>query len=77
MLIFSNFMIEIKSKSQKNPIYNFCAKFRQILDICKHYSGYLVNAGSNSKCKNRGILDTKFEKPVFLGVEVELFWVCC
>ena len=46
-LIFSNFVVEIKSKSQKNPMYNFCAKFRQILDICKLHSENLVNSLGN------------------------------
>ena len=46
-LIFSNFVIEIKSKSQKNLMYNFCAKFRQILDICKRHSENLVNSLGN------------------------------
>ena len=47
LLIFSNFVVEIKSKSQENHMYNFCAKFRQILDICKRYSENLVNSLGN------------------------------
>ena len=47
LLIFSNFVVEIKSKSQENPMYNFCAKFRQILDICKRHSENLVNSLGN------------------------------
>ena len=46
-LIFSNFVVEIKSKSQENHMYNFCAKFRQILDICKRHSENLVNSLGN------------------------------
>ena len=46
-LIFSNFVVEIKNKSQKNLMYNFCAKFRQILDICKCHSENLVNSIGN------------------------------
>ena len=47
LLIFSNFVVEIKSKSQENHMYNFCAKFRQILDICKCHSENLVNSRGN------------------------------
>ena len=47
LLIFSNFVVEIKSKSQENHMYNFCAKFRQILDICKSHSENLVNSQGN------------------------------
>ncbi len=47
LLIFSNFVVEIKSKSQENHMYNFCAKFRQILDICKCHSENLVNSQGN------------------------------
>jgi hypothetical protein len=47
LLIFSNFVVEIKSKSQENHMYNFCAKFRQILDICKRHSENLVNSLGN------------------------------
>ena len=46
-LIFSNFVVEIKSKSRENPMYNFCAKFRQILEICKRFSENLVNPLGN------------------------------
>ena len=46
-MIFSNFVVEIKSKSQENHMYNFCAKFRQILDICKCHSENLVNSQGN------------------------------
>lgn len=34
LLVFSNFVVEIKSKSLEKPMYNFCAKFRQFLEIC-------------------------------------------
>lgn len=47
LLIFSNFVVEIKSESQENHMYNFCAKFRQILDICKRHSENLVNSLGN------------------------------
>ena len=47
LLVFSNFVVEIKSKSQESPMYNFCAKFRQILDICKRHSENLVNSLGN------------------------------
>ena len=46
-LIFSNFVVEIKSKSQENHMYIFCAKFRQILDIFKRHSDNLVNSLGN------------------------------
>ena len=46
-LVFSTSLIEIKSKSQENPMYNFCAKFRQIFDICKCHSKNLVNSPGN------------------------------
>ena len=46
-LIFSNFVVENKNKSQENHMYNFCAKFRQILDICKCHSKNLVNSLGN------------------------------
>lgn len=46
-MIFSNFVVEIKSKSQENHMYNFCTKFRQILDICKRHSENLVNSLGN------------------------------
>ena len=47
LLVFSNVVVEIKSKPQESPMYNFCAKFRQILDICKRHSESLVNSLGN------------------------------
>ena len=46
-LIFSNFVVENKNKSQESHMYNFCAKFRQVLDICKCHSENLVNSLGN------------------------------
>ena len=47
-MIFSAILwLKITDKSQENHMYNFCAKFQQILDICKCHSENLVNSLGN------------------------------
>ena len=45
-LIFSNLVV-LKTLSQNHRMYNLYTKFVKILEICKQFSGNLVNESGN------------------------------
>jgi hypothetical protein len=55
-------------------MYNFCAKFRQILDNCKRHSENLVNSLDNEPCA--GVVPRFPDLEVIaLGLTVEVFGI--